>query len=216
MVTRGSCAGADVNASSPIIGTALHVACADNIPNRLDILQQLLEAGADPNVLVESDEGPPLRPVLAEYLASNEGQPCAVVVGMLLRYGAKVGATLRDTDSAPCERHSDSKPYPRLQVVMKTQFRDPHGLLNSLQSLGQHEDVFCTLLEAAESFDTCMIRRSQFLTDEQRAVLMQLATSPLPLRQQVSRNLFSKQVSHGKWPEVTATSKEIGHSCTTA
>ncbi|XP_052123283.1 ankyrin-2-like [Frankliniella occidentalis] len=83
-------AGADVNASSPIIGTALHVVCADNIPNRLDLLQQLLEAGADPNVLVESDEGPPLRPVLAEYLASNEAQPCPVVVSMLLRYGAKV------------------------------------------------------------------------------------------------------------------------------
>ena len=69
---------------------------------------------------------------------------------------------------------------------MKTQFRDPYGMLNILQSVAQHEEVFHTLLEAAESFDTCMIRRSQFLTEDQRAVLMQLATSALPLRQQVS------------------------------
>lgn len=167
-------AGADVNASSPIIGTSLHVVCADNIPNRLELLQQVLQAGADPNVLVESDEGPPLRPVLAEYLASNEAQPCAVVVGLLLRYGAK--------------------------VVMKTQFRDPHGLLNSLQSVAQHDGVFSMLLEAAESFDTCMIRRSQFLTDEQRAVLMRLSTSPLPLRQQI--RLYLRRLLGNRLPEV--------------
>lgn len=72
---------------------------------------------------------------------------------------------------------------------MKTQFRDPHGILNSLQSVGQHEDVFYTLLEAAESFDTCMIRRSQFLNEDQRGLLMRLATSPLPLRHQVSESV---------------------------
>lgn len=31
--------GANVNCSSPIIGSPLHVACADNIPNRQDIMQ---------------------------------------------------------------------------------------------------------------------------------------------------------------------------------
>lgn len=31
--------GANVNCSSPIIGSPLHVACADNIPNRLEIMQ---------------------------------------------------------------------------------------------------------------------------------------------------------------------------------
>lgn len=31
--------GADVNFSSPVIGTPLHVACADSVPNRLEILQ---------------------------------------------------------------------------------------------------------------------------------------------------------------------------------
>lgn len=83
------CPGANVNSSSPIIGTPLHVAVADNVPNRLELLSLLLSAGANPNLVIESDEGPPLRPVLAEYIASND-QPSPVVVKLLLRFGAKV------------------------------------------------------------------------------------------------------------------------------
>lgn len=33
-----SISGANVNCSSPIIGSPLHVACSDNIPNRFEIL----------------------------------------------------------------------------------------------------------------------------------------------------------------------------------
>jgi hypothetical protein len=40
-------------------------------------------------MVIESDEGPPLRPVLAEYIASNE-EPCPAIVHLLLRFGAKV------------------------------------------------------------------------------------------------------------------------------
>jgi hypothetical protein len=82
-------AGANVNSSSPIIGSPLHVVCADSIPNRLELLHLLLCAGADPNMVIESDEGPPLRPVLAEYIASNE-DPRPDIVHLLLRFGAKV------------------------------------------------------------------------------------------------------------------------------
>lgn len=85
-------AGANVNSSSPIIGSPLHVVCADNIPNRLELLHLLLCAGADPNMVIESDEGPPLRPVLAEYIASNE-EPCPAIVHLLLRFGAKVSGS---------------------------------------------------------------------------------------------------------------------------
>lgn len=52
----------------------------------------LLEAGADPNLKVFSDEferNSQLRPVLVEYLASNEN-PSLEVVQLLLRYGARV------------------------------------------------------------------------------------------------------------------------------
>ncbi|XP_066991443.2 ankyrin repeat domain-containing protein 65 [Anabrus simplex] len=166
-------AGANVNSSSPIIGTPLHVACADNIPNRMEILKILLTNGADPNLVIDSDEGPPLRPVLAEYIASNE-EPCPAIVHMLLRYGAK--------------------------VVMKTQFRDPHGILNSLQNLSKHPTLFSTVIEAAESFDLCMIRRSSLLVDDQKDLLMQLARQPLSLRHQA--RLFLRRFLGKRAPQV--------------
>lgn len=67
----------------------MHVACCEGVPSQIEILSLLLEAGADPNLVVESDEGPPLRPVLAEYLANNE-KPSHRIVSLLIRHGAKV------------------------------------------------------------------------------------------------------------------------------
>lgn len=151
-------AGANVNSSSPIIGTPLHVVCADTEgPNRIELLRMLLLAGADPNLVIDSDEGPPLRPVLAEYIASNE-RPCPAVVCLLLRFGAR--------------------------VIMKTQFRDPLGLLNSLQHASKCEPLFNILLDAAESFDACMIRRNPYLTPEQKQYVLERASTPLPLLHQ--------------------------------
>lgn len=52
----------------------------------------LLQARADPNLKVYNDEfdrNSQLRPVLVEYLASNE-HPSLEVVQLLLRYGSKV------------------------------------------------------------------------------------------------------------------------------
>lgn len=69
---------------------------------------------------------------------------------------------------------------------MKTQFRDPDGILNSLHNIGPsaEEAIFCFLLDASESFDSCMIRRSSILSAEQKTTLLQLATCPLSLRKQ--------------------------------
>lgn len=181
-------AGADVNYSSPIIGSPLHVACADNIHHRQEILNLLLCKGADPNLRVfgeVNDRHTQLRPALVEYLASND-KPNTAVVNMLLRYGAR--------------------------VVMKTQFRDPDGVLNSMMNVPDPSDaqnnlfesegdsvdpnvdyencvaengpLFFLLLEASESFDICMIKRSQALTNRQRKALLSYATRPLPLLKQ--------------------------------
>ncbi|KAL1139589.1 hypothetical protein AAG570_006571 [Ranatra chinensis] len=149
--------GANVNSSSPIIGSPLHVACSDGIMNREELVRVLLERGADPALIVASDEGPPLRPVLSEYLATNP-QPCLIIINLLLKYGAR--------------------------VVMKTHFRHPHGLLNSLQHIVRYPRLLGYLIEAAESFDTCMIRRNHFLTPDQKEYILQKAMTPLSLLHQ--------------------------------
>ncbi|KAJ8917330.1 hypothetical protein NQ315_002352 [Exocentrus adspersus] len=169
--------GANVNCSSPIIGSPLHVACADNIPNRYDILQMLLKAGADPNLKVYSDEmdrNSQLRPVLVEYLASNE-HPSLAVVHLLLQYGAR--------------------------VVMKTQFRDPDGMLNCLHNVisDNCDSIFFLLLEACESFDPCMIRRNNVIAPDQKTALLELAKYPLSLKRQVRlylRKLMGATLMH--------------------
>lgn len=116
----------------------------------------LLSYGADPNlrVLGEIDNSTLLRPPLAELLASNE-----VVtfdeVNLLLRYGAR--------------------------VVMKTQFRDPDGLLNCLANVSQ--PLLMKLIECAEAFDPCMIRRNNYLSEDQKERLLTKSAKPLTLKE---------------------------------
>ncbi|XP_026754222.1 ankyrin-3-like isoform X2 [Galleria mellonella] len=157
MVQMLLAAGAQVNASSSVIGSPLHVACSDNISCRKEIVQILLESGADPNLKVYNDEdATQLRPALAEYLASNP-EPSAEIVTLLLRYGAR--------------------------VIMKTQFRDPDGILNHLQNVtaAEYQHIFYLLLEAAEAFDLCMIKRNNVLTPAQKQILTERAKMPIPL-----------------------------------
>ncbi|KAJ8985221.1 hypothetical protein NQ317_018250 [Molorchus minor] len=147
--------GSNVNCSSPIIGSPLHVACADNIPNRFEILQMLLTAGADPNLKVfgdEMDRNSQLRPVLVEYLASNE-HPSIAVVHLLLQYGARGPG-----------RHAE--------------------LLHNVVS-DNCDAIFFLLLETCESFDPCMIRRNNVISPDQKTTLLGLARCPLSLKRQV-------------------------------
>uniref|UniRef100_A0A1B0DDG0 Uncharacterized protein n=1 Tax=Phlebotomus papatasi TaxID=29031 RepID=A0A1B0DDG0_PHLPP len=125
--------------------------------SRLTVM--LLSYGADPNIKVESepDSNQTLRPPLAELLASNE-TTTSEELHLLLRYGAK--------------------------VCLKTQYRDPDGLLNCLAHVPANSDVFTDLLAAAEEFDPCMIRRSNYLTDDQKSRLLEVATNPVPLKAQ--------------------------------
>ena len=121
----------------------------------------LLKAGADPNLKVYNDvydNNSQLRPVLVEYLASNT-DPNLTIISLLIRYGAR--------------------------VIMKTQFRDPDGMLNSLHNVIGSYSIFSLLLEASESFDVCMIRRNNVITPEQKETLLKLARYPLSLRKQV-------------------------------
>lgn len=84
--------GADVNGTSSILGSALHVASADNVANRVDIVRLLLESGANPNIVAKSDEGLLHPSVLAEYITSNGNKEHLDrgVVNLFLRHGAQV------------------------------------------------------------------------------------------------------------------------------
>lgn len=79
----------NLDASSPIIGSPLHMACSEGIPNRLEILKLLLEKGANPNLVIVGEDNSPIKPALGEYLASNE-DPDVEVVNLFLKHGAEV------------------------------------------------------------------------------------------------------------------------------
>jgi hypothetical protein len=126
----------------------------------------LLSYGADPNVRVYGEMGSnaSLRPPLAELLSSNDNVTLEEVK-LLLKHGAR--------------------------VIMKTQFRDPDGLLNCMNNLNCDSLVFKHLVESAEEFDPCMIRRTQHLTIKMRAMIMEKATQPLTL-QATTRAFFRR------------------------
>lgn len=154
-------AGADVNHTSSVLGSALHVACTDHVPNRLDIVRVLLENGADPNIVAKSDEGLLLQPVLGEYVTANGHRPEFQhdVVRLLLRHGTR--------------------------VVLKTQHRHPLGIYSILPTLARHPRTFVDVILAAESFDPVMLKRSNPMPAECKQFMMHYASQPASLCHQV-------------------------------
>lgn len=131
----------------------------------------LLSYGADPNVRIAGETGTAfLRPPLAELLA-NSDTTTLEELQLLLKYGAR--------------------------VCMRTQFRDPDGLLNCLRNVPFYSRVFEALLEAAECFDIAMIKRNLHLSDGQRKRLLIKARDPIPLKalsRTFFRQLFGRQL----------------------
>ena len=81
--------GADINSSTSLVGSVLHMACSEKISNRLEVMQLLLSRGADPNIIVAGLDGSPMLPPLGDYLASCDEHDQSVI-NLLLRYGAEV------------------------------------------------------------------------------------------------------------------------------
>ena len=143
----------------------------------------LLSYGANPNIRVFGEMGSnaTLRPPLAELLISNDNVQLEELK-LLLKHGAR--------------------------VIMKTQFRDPDGLLNCLSHLTGDSPVFLHLLEAAEEFDPCMIRRNPHLNLRQRSLLLEKSSQPLSL--QVLCRSFYRKLFGRELPE-KVPSLEIPH-----
>lgn len=82
---------------------------------------------------------------------------------------------------------------------MKSQFRDPDGMLNCLHNAVSNDAIFFMLTEACESFDPCMIRRNQVVSEQQKATLLDLAKYPLTLKKQIRlfmRKLMGARLLH--------------------
>lgn len=91
------------------------------------------------------------------------------------------------------------------QVIMKTQFRDPDGILNHLQNVTseEYEHIFYLLLEAAEAFDLCMIKRNSILNAEQKQKLIERAKNPISLLAQV--RIFLRKQFGPSFPHAVKT-----------
>ncbi|XP_018020475.1 ankyrin-3 isoform X2 [Hyalella azteca] len=149
-------ADAHINITTPTVGSPLHVACSEAIPNRMEVLQLLLSRGADPNIVVRNESGRPLKPPLGEYLA-NSTEHDVQVIKLLLRYGA--------------------------QVVMQPPQQCPLGLVNCLYTVAKNKEVMAELLEAAERFDVPLIRKTPLLVPSvHRDFFLEVASSPPPMR----------------------------------
>jgi len=124
----------------------------------------LLEAGADPNLVVISDDGMPLKTPLGEYLSCNT-ELDRTVIRLFLKFGAK--------------------------IVLKSQFRDPHGILNCLENLSQDDELLRETLATAEDFDPPIIRRCAALSSSQKEYVLSLSRNPRSLKHQT--RIFLRQ-----------------------
>ncbi|GFS05832.1 ankyrin repeat domain-containing protein [Elysia marginata] len=162
--------------------TPLQLACATpGLKNRLEIIQVLLQHGADPNANSRfvSYSSPFLAP-LTEYLRWGVGlsgdalnwddlqeerfPPEHVrysIVHALILYGAKVHFCTASTAART---------------------KDPHGILHSVQFLRETPDIFKLLVSAATKVDLESVQAYSSISEEQRAVLLAVGHGPRDLR----------------------------------
>ncbi|BFZ20820.1 hypothetical protein BsWGS_23859 [Bradybaena similaris] len=143
--------------------TPLQLACATpGLKNRLKIIQVLLKHGANPNANSPfvSYSSPFLAP-LTEYLRCVTDEVEYDIVHALIVFGAKVHFRAASTSSRA---------------------RDPHGILHCVQYLKPKPDVLHLLVEAATGFDVDSIRAYSSLSQEQKDILLSVATGPRSLR----------------------------------
>lgn len=147
--------GANINSSTTLIGSVLHMACSEKVTNRLEVMEFLLARGADPNIIVPGLDGSPMLPPLGDYLAASDEHD-SNVINLLLRYGA--------------------------EVIMKSPQTSPLGLLGCVSALRQQPLILEELLEGAQQFDLGLIRYTSLLGSEERRLCLEIAGSPLSLR----------------------------------
>lgn len=76
---------------------------------------------------------------------------------------------------------------------MKTQYRDPDGILNCLNKVSDESNLFALLIGAGEEFDAETIKRTNYLTDGQKEILIREAGIPRELKAQL-RTFIKRKV----------------------
>ncbi|XP_013401108.1 ankyrin repeat and KH domain-containing protein mask [Lingula anatina] len=172
--------GADVNEPNEEDCPPLLVACAaSRLRNRQEIIQLLLENGANPLFYNEriSYAIPGLTP-LVEYLANAE-IPEYEIVHLLVKHGARVHFKI---------------PTKMLRLL------DPYGVLKHLVSIQTKPNILNLLVEAAECYDTEKILRDRSYPEMQRAILSSACVTPASLKHQsriiIRRHLCELPISN--------------------
>ena len=156
--------GADANEVNGAGCSPLQVVCSTvGLKKQKEILNVLLENGAKPNFYSEffSYMEASLSPIV-EYFAYQEEYDINVVK-LLIQYGATVNFTV---------------PTRLLKI------KDPFGMLVQLRKLRPHEDIFLFLMEAATAYDYYAIKRESSLSNHQKELLLEAASTPRNLKHQ--------------------------------
>ncbi|GAB1607009.1 ankyrin-2-like [Argonauta hians] len=167
----------DVNEVTDDDCTALMMACAaSNSLNQREIINLLLQAGADPNkhAGIINYIAPCFSPIV-EYLRNQDSLSYDIILN-LIQHGATVHFGGFTT------------------VVRK---RNPFGILHYFEKVSENEKLLKLLMESCSLFDVYAIERCKDLSSEDKEFFENLGKRPLPLKNLIRlfmRNLLMPNV----------------------
>lgn len=86
---------------------------------------------------------------------------------------------------------------------MKTQYRDPDGILNHLTKVKSDSSIFHLLMGSGECYNPIIIQKATCLNELQKEQLLKVCTSPLTLKAQV--RIFLKDLINRNLPQCVPT-----------
>jgi len=152
-------AGASTDAVHTYIGSSLHLACCSLLSHQYEIVELLLDYGADVNLWHQFPEGGVLKTPLVEYFRSRDRVDDRLV-RLMLSYGG--------------------------QIIMRSPLSDARGQLRNLLRVAISPqpslDTFRILVDMAEQYDRLALERLP-LPVWAKTLMLRMATNVPPLVQ---------------------------------
>ena len=147
----------------------------------MEILETLLEHGANPNLITVDQRGPLLKPPIGEYL-NNMKQLQLLVIRALLKYNARVIVTAQVQHPLGILKAINKLrlPEPNHQATIERPL-DEADSIDSRSTTATDQQILDLLLQATERFNIQAIRRCSLLNETQRRYLLKHATRPRSL-----------------------------------